>query len=265
MDQEKVGKFIAECRKNKKLTQEGLGKELSVNGKSISKWERGINTPDISLLIPLCTILGITVVELLKGELNKKNSKNSNDEAVVESIKLYSKRNTLKNIKWLIFIFVCLISSFATIFVINNFNKNKIYTIESQNSDFNIAGYIIFNQEKKLLIINKIQYFDKYIGTDKEIIAKDVEFQLQSNNKVFFSYEDSFDIEEDTLYPISYYLDKASISVTEDNSHDIDVLTSKNLNNLVLIVKYVDQKNENKEIVVDLSTFEEFANNKFFY
>lgn len=68
MDQEKIGKLIAECRKNKKLTQAELGEKLGVTDKSVSKWENGKGLPDVSLYRELCNILGITLNEFFLGE-----------------------------------------------------------------------------------------------------------------------------------------------------------------------------------------------------
>ena len=68
MDQEKVGKFIAEQRKKQKLTQEELASKLGVSNRSISNWENGKNMPDLSLFKPLCEILDISINELLSGE-----------------------------------------------------------------------------------------------------------------------------------------------------------------------------------------------------
>ena len=68
MNQEKIGKFIAECRKDKKLTQQELAEKLGVTDKSIGNWENGRNMPDLSLFKPLCDELGITINEFLSGE-----------------------------------------------------------------------------------------------------------------------------------------------------------------------------------------------------
>ena len=68
MNQEKIGKFIANCRKEKKLTQTELANKLGCSDKSVSKWENGKCMPDLSLFIPLCEILGITVNDLMSGE-----------------------------------------------------------------------------------------------------------------------------------------------------------------------------------------------------
>ncbi|MDE6691699.1 MAG: helix-turn-helix domain-containing protein [Clostridia bacterium] len=67
MNQIITGQFIKECRKEKGLTQEQLAEKLSVSPKTISKWECGNGMPDVSLMLPLCNELGISVNELLSG------------------------------------------------------------------------------------------------------------------------------------------------------------------------------------------------------
>lgn len=69
MNQVKIGKFIAECRKQKNLTQVQLAEKLDITDKAISKWERGLSLPDSSIMLELCGILGITVNDLLSGEV----------------------------------------------------------------------------------------------------------------------------------------------------------------------------------------------------
>ena len=68
MDQIKIGKFIADERKRKGYTQKQLSEKLEISDKTISKWERGNGFPEVSLLLPLCNELEITVNELLSAE-----------------------------------------------------------------------------------------------------------------------------------------------------------------------------------------------------
>ena len=68
MDQIKIGKFIADTRKEKNLTQRQLADALSISDKTVSKWECGKGLPEVSLMLPLCGILEITVNDLLTGE-----------------------------------------------------------------------------------------------------------------------------------------------------------------------------------------------------
>ncbi|MBO5153494.1 MAG: helix-turn-helix transcriptional regulator [Eubacterium sp.] len=68
MDKERMGAFISRIRKEKKLTQKELAEQLHVTDKAVSKWERGMSYPDISMLESIAEILEISVLELLEGE-----------------------------------------------------------------------------------------------------------------------------------------------------------------------------------------------------
>ena len=83
MNQAKIGKFIAECRKSKNLTQSLLAEKLGITDKAVSKWERGLAMPDVSIMIELCDILEISVNELLKGEKTCMNDEKQNDEQLL--------------------------------------------------------------------------------------------------------------------------------------------------------------------------------------
>lgn len=67
MDQIKIGKFIAESRKSRNMTQKQLADVLLISDKTVSKWECGKGLPEVSLMLPLCDALGITVNELFSG------------------------------------------------------------------------------------------------------------------------------------------------------------------------------------------------------
>ena len=68
MDQEKIGKFIAKCRKENGYTQASLAEKLGITDRAVSKWENGKNMPDASIMLELCELLKINVNELLTGE-----------------------------------------------------------------------------------------------------------------------------------------------------------------------------------------------------
>ena len=69
MDQIKIGKFIADCRKKANYTQMQLAEKLGITDRAISKWETGKSLPDSSIMLELCGLLGITVNDLLSGEV----------------------------------------------------------------------------------------------------------------------------------------------------------------------------------------------------
>ena len=76
MNQIKIGKFIAECRKKNNLTQAQLAEKLNITDRAISKWENGKAMPDSSIMLELCEILKISVNELLSGEVIKMENYN---------------------------------------------------------------------------------------------------------------------------------------------------------------------------------------------
>ena len=118
MDQLKIGKFIAECRKQKQLTQLQLADKLGITDKAISKWERGIAMPDTSIMLELCDILCITVNELLNGEMiNMENSNEKNEQLLLDMAKeLETKNKIIWSSMWAIMI-VSMTALIAGIFI----------------------------------------------------------------------------------------------------------------------------------------------------
>ena len=88
MDQIKIGKFIAERRKSRKLTQAQLAEKLAITDRAISKWETGKSMPDSSIMLELCDILQITVTDLLYGEVvSMKNYNKETENKLIEMVK----------------------------------------------------------------------------------------------------------------------------------------------------------------------------------
>ena len=97
MDQIKIGQFISQMRKEKGLTQRQLADELLISDRTISKWETGKGMPDVSLMMPLCEILGINVNELLSGEkLSDEEYKQKAEENIVNI--LSEKKTNIKRL-----------------------------------------------------------------------------------------------------------------------------------------------------------------------
>ena len=105
----KVGKFIADCRKNKNLTQEQLAEKLYITDRAVSKWERGLSLPDSDKMLELCSILEINVNELLNGEkIDMKDYDKKNEELLLE----LAKQEELKNKRIMSDMWVLLITDF---------------------------------------------------------------------------------------------------------------------------------------------------------
>ena len=109
MDSIKIGKFIADCRKEKKITQEQLAEKLYITDRAVSKWERGLSLPDADKMLDLCNILGINVNELLNGEkIDMKNYDKKTEELLIE----LSKQDELKNKRLITDMWVLTITTF---------------------------------------------------------------------------------------------------------------------------------------------------------
>ena len=108
MDLIKIGRFIADCRKEKKITQEQLAEKLNITDRAVSKWERGLSLPDADKMLDLCNILDINVNELLNGEkINMKDYEKKTDELLVE----LTKQEEIKNKKMITDMYVLTITT----------------------------------------------------------------------------------------------------------------------------------------------------------
>ena len=88
MDQKKIGGFIAEKRKDKGYTQAQLAEKLGITDRAVSKWENGRSLPDSSIMLELCGLLGITVSDLLCGEvITMENHNEKLEKELLEVIK----------------------------------------------------------------------------------------------------------------------------------------------------------------------------------
>ena len=132
MNQEKIGKFIAECRKQRKMTQSELGEKLGVTEKSISNWENGRNMPDLSLFKPLCNELNISLNDLMSGEkVTEKEYQEKLEENIIHTIDYTNKKINNRNnfIGLILIIFGILISITAVAIFPSESSWGSIYSI----------------------------------------------------------------------------------------------------------------------------------------
>ena len=138
MNQEKIGKFIAECRKNKKMTQSELAEKLGVTDKSIGNWENGRNMPDLSLFKPLCDELGITINDLMSGEkISKEKYQEKFEENIVNTIDYSSKK--INKFSYVIGLILVVFGLFIAMSAIIMFPSES-----SWSSIYSVFGVMIF-------------------------------------------------------------------------------------------------------------------------
>ncbi len=162
MDPMKTGMIISDARKKLKMTQKDLADKLFVSDKAVSKWERGLCFPDISVLIPLTETLNISLYDLLRGE---KVNKEEVEETLKNTINYSNNELNRKKKKYIIIssisIFIIVVIGMITIFSINNdrqlsgiIDRDEIHSI-NYYSDYKTT-ISDENQEKLELIILKL-------------------------------------------------------------------------------------------------------------
>ena len=155
MDQKKFGEFIKDLRKKYNLTQKDLADKYNVTYQAVSKWENGINLPDISLIKQICEDYNIDINTLLDVKNNKKNNK----------------------YLYIIIGFILLVGIFL-IFMSNKNDDFKFKTLSTSCSDFKITGSISYNKNKSAIYISNIDYCG---GDDKEVY-KEISCTLYEKN-----------------------------------------------------------------------------------
>lgn len=270
MNQEKTGKLIAHLRKKENLTQEQLGEKLGITGKSVSKWERGINAPDISLLRPLSEILNTSVIELLDGEEkdNKKEITNQKelDNTIINGITMYKNKylNRLKKIVIILLIVTITICiSSISLYTLNNYEKIKMYNLYTENKNIELSGNLIIDPYNNTIVISEIFYNDKYVGTNKEIKAKAVKVSIESKNKTLIE-QGSLDAENYSLKNLNEHLLPIRI-IHSSSINDEPLFQNKEIEDLYIVISYVNELEEIHQLKNKITIVKQFENNKIIY
>lgn len=237
MNNVKIGKFIAKLRKAKGLTQQQLGDLVGVGGKSVSKWERGINMPDVSIINEVSKILGITSDELLKGEFDKKST---NEE--------YRKKIRQKKITALLFILIVLTISITIVLISYFKNDTHEYWIASNSSDFKVDGYIEYNKKSYTISINRLYC---QLEECKELYLKTIRHTISINNIMIYRKNNI----DELVQPINInkYLDNNEILLTNQFQNDfINYDDLKNVNSAQIIIEGYDIYDKSYKYTINL-------------
>lgn len=202
MNQVKIGKFISEKRKEKKLTQQQLAEKLGVSDRAISNWENGKNMPDISLFPIISRELDVTVNDLMSGEkVDKKEYQEKFEENIIYTIDETIKKENkfLKIILWTIFSFIFLFVmyvSIESIYMHSNMDSTplikKSYSVDIHAEDneffeqtiYSYGFYVKYYYKQKDPNKQRIIVGNEINKEDFELIRKD--FYL-NNGTLFWS------------------------------------------------------------------------------
>ena len=226
MDPMKTGMIISDARKKLKMTQKDLADKLFVSDKAVSKWERGLCFPDISVLIPLTETLNISLYDLLRGE---KVNKEEVEETLKNTINYSNNELKRKKKKYIIIssisIFIVVVISIISILVINN--DRQLSAIIDRDTIHNINYYSDYkttindeNQEKLELIIMKLP--------------------LKWKKRTFQTKENEIEIDYDASYKevVKAYNDKVYVNRAMINNSLVIFTTISDVN--IIKIRFTD-------------------------
>ena len=182
MNYEKIGEFIAEKRKEKKLTQNELAEKLGVTDKAVSKWERGLGCPDVSILEVLAAELDISILELLKGRKIENEVINvaEADDYIKNTINT-SKELFNKKIQNIISIILLAIVVFVSgVVILANINNYLNLTEKTYLSNYNVKEYSNKVLDKLDNISSNINELEKLKDKIDPQDYKDLMFRLKT-------------------------------------------------------------------------------------
>ena len=236
MNQELLGKNLAKLRKEKNLTQEALSELLNIDRTTISKWERGISSPDISMLKDLCNVLDVSINDIFDTDKNQSSNKEKEINNIIKVIDFYEKRKKKKIFIWSALLLIITVVITTSIAIISRTSNYDFFSISENNDNYTINGLLLYNNKRQILLIKEIGYNDVYVGTDKEIKADQLRIILKSKDMELYSYS----IINDDDLPLSELLESITIyydSVTHDNKYKI---SNKDLCIYIEIIKNND-------------------------
>lgn len=239
MNQEKIGKFISQKRKEVNLTQEDLAEKLNISKNAISKWERGLNLPNVSIMQELCEILNITIIELLNGEETTK------EEGYLEYIKYHDKKQKQKITIIFITLITLFILGFLFLFYLSNYNKVKGYNLSGNGQNFDYTeGFLLTSNIKYIYSFGRINIKNDQI---KPIDIKNME--LKVNDQIIVSGNNL-----------------QSKTIIEDFGYN-EIFTKETINNLdkwTLTITY-QLNNKTQTETINLKNELIIQNNKLYY
>ena len=180
MDAEKIGKFIKEQRLKNHLTQKDLANKYGVTYQAVSKWERGINMPDISLLREMSKDFNVNIEDILDGEVKEKEEVKS--EIVEDTSKLI-----YPYVFGIIgFVFIGLLVLLLFVKTGNDNESFSFKTLSTTCEEFKVTGAIAYDNKKSSINISNIDY----CGGDDEVVYDSISCELyeeEDKNKTLIS------------------------------------------------------------------------------
>lgn len=195
MNQEKIGKFILELRREKNMTQQELADKIDVTDRAISKWENGRGMPDLSLMIPLCKELDITINELISGEkIEKKDYQSKLEENILKTIDYTNRRiiNKDKIFKILVGTIITIILMIGLMFFVDVNRMNNNNPVIFSTWGFKYAPPVDFHEEEIIsgvenYLLEKSEREPKQYENEKSFVGIRTYLIKENNNHQLYN------------------------------------------------------------------------------
>lgn len=168
MDQQKIGLFLKELRKGKGITQEQLADKFSVSSRTVSRWENGINMPDLDILIDISDFYEVDLRDILNGEKKKQESQEDVNGSILQAVNYsnieaekYNKRIFICEIIAVVLIVLAVMLKDTSIYSINPLMQNLVSLTEGLGVGLMIAGLLMTSRYGQKLNNLKKRILDK--------------------------------------------------------------------------------------------------------
>ncbi len=189
MDQKKIGCFIAARRKDNGLTQSQLAEKLGITDKAVSKWETGKSMPDLSLFMPLCDLLQITLNELFLGEfISDENLKEKSNEVLFEVVTSWLGKDQWKNKTQSHVPAVLELSHVEKIYETDSTSTVAVHDVSFEIAKGSFVGIMGASGSGKTTLLNMIATIDKATCGQIKIDDQDIS-ELSENDLASFRRE----------------------------------------------------------------------------
>lgn len=244
MDQQKIGKFICNLRKEKNLSQNQLADMIPISRQAVSKWERGITILDSSVLIKLSEIFTVSINEILAGEKIPKKSIKTLEKVTLNILDETNEKS--KKIKKISLTFAAviliLLIAFLSYYFINSYNSIKVYRVDGEGKNFATTnGIFITTRQKTYFRLGELTY-------DSNVKISKIKLYYKIKNKDYLLVE----TESESLLLTDYYGYDAYFPFDKVNCI---------IKNLYLQITFSNSKKE----TIKLNVTKDFSNNNIIF
>lgn len=226
MDLIKTGMLISNARKNLNMTQQDLANKLHVTDKAVSKWERGICYPDISILIPLTEVLNISLYDLLNGKIN---GKNEIEMALKSTINYSTNEIKKKKRKYIIISLICIFMVLSlSASIVYTFSRDDVSGLTDRETLYGIDYYVEDDSIDNIILKLPLKWERLNYVFDKGVLTIFYNITFDDIKHVYLN--DDMYIKESIIYNATViFTTVKDVKSIKFNFSDKNILVEKNV------------------------------------